>query len=143
MLSVVIHTPTNNVEIDLTNIPILDIGTKQGHTDYIDFLTWNEVTSPIMKGIDMFKRPFIVIKLIIDGRKLMETYFQRFTTISRWHCCGHATKILISTTGGMSEIQANYVKSLVENGEVKLENEHRICLPFDNYNGKIVKIFIE
>ena len=143
-LYVTIHTTTNNIKIDLTNIPVLDIGNRQGSPDYIDFLKWEEVTEPIMKGIDIFNRTFIVVKLIINNNKIMETYFQRYTReTSHWHCCGHATSLLISTTGGMNESQANYIKSLVEKGEVQIEIKHRPENKYKYMIGQIVRIFNE
>ena len=32
----------------------MDIGDRNGHTDYLDFITFNELTVPIMKGYDQF-----------------------------------------------------------------------------------------
>lgn len=40
--------------IKIQNIPILDIGRRIGHTEYIDFLQWDEVEYPIMKGVDIY-----------------------------------------------------------------------------------------
>ena len=47
------------------NCPILDLGNRVGWTQYIDFITWDEVNYPIMKGRDKFNRYFIVIKMIV------------------------------------------------------------------------------
>ena len=57
--------PRSNI-LDFTNnsYPILDVGNRQGMTDYIDFIHESEVTSPVMRGIDRFKRPFIVMKVV-------------------------------------------------------------------------------
>ena len=48
---------------NLEGIPIQDIGRREGSTGYIDFLKWEEVTEPVMKGMDLFGRRFVVIKL--------------------------------------------------------------------------------
>ena len=62
-------TSEKRVEIDTIllsiqnmDIPILDIQNKVGHTDYIDFIGYNQITHPIMKGIDCYNRPFFVIR---------------------------------------------------------------------------------
>ena len=52
--------------------PILDIGLRRGQTGYIDI---KEVTSPIMRGTDNWGRKFIVLKLSIDGKLVLQTFF--------------------------------------------------------------------
>ena len=57
----------NGQSLDLSNfyrdeINNLDLGLRGGTTDYIDFIQYNEVIYPLMKGIDMFGRHFVVIK---------------------------------------------------------------------------------
>ena len=41
----------------------LDIGERMGMTDYIDFLTQDEVPKNVMKGVDYYRRKFITIKI--------------------------------------------------------------------------------
>lgn len=52
-----------------------------GYTDYIDFITLNDMTAPIMKGKDIYNRPFISIRYIdnISNSKSVVTFFQRYT----------------------------------------------------------------
>ena len=50
------------------DIPILNIGGRTGGTDYIDFIKYDEVVEPVMKGTDFYKRPFIVLKFVIGLR---------------------------------------------------------------------------
>jgi len=45
------------------NLPVLDLGNREGFTDYIDFLRSKELTAPIMRGTDKKGRPFIALKL--------------------------------------------------------------------------------
>ena len=86
--------------IQIPDIPVLDIGRRIGHTEYIDFLKWDEVEYPVMKGIDVYKRHFIVVKMIVNGNKIMETYFQRQTNdVNFWMACGHATRGFLDTRG--------------------------------------------
>ena len=67
------------------NIPILNLGRRCGHTEYIDFIRWKEVTSPIMTGYDLFGRKFVVIKFIIEESQIpiMQTFFQRYSCRAR------------------------------------------------------------
>lgn len=138
---ITIETRFKTTTIPLDNIPILDIGSKIGDTGYIDFLKWEDVEYPIMKGIDILKRPFIVIKTIIDNTLFMETYFKRHNKpYSSWHCSGKYTNTLITTYGGMNAQHALYVKSLIEKGEVTILEEHT---DYKIFIGKKIKIYDE
>ena len=64
---------------------ILDIGNRVGLTDYIDFLKESEITHNLMKGVDVYNRKFIVMKVGIMNPKtgklyrLQQVFFQRYT----------------------------------------------------------------
>ena len=109
----------------LENYSVLDIKDRKGETDYIDFIKWEEVNG-IMYGVDSFNRLFIVMKLIIDGNKILQTFFQRYTyNISSWHACGHATRQLILTTGGMNDIQFELIVDILRNKKAVIRECHR------------------
>ena len=61
-------------KIDFRHYPLLNIQCRQGSTDYIDFIKWDEVIYPVMVGIDKFKRKFMVIKFWINNRQIMQTF---------------------------------------------------------------------
>ena len=115
------------------NTPKLEIYNRCGYTDYIDFLKWNEIEAPIMYGIDCYGRSFIVIKFIIieTGKKIMQTFFQRYTRGSSWMGCGHATSLLIDTIGGMSKDQIEFIQNIINGKNVTMEDKHRP----DTYTG--------
>ena len=48
---------------EVDNLPQLDLKGMQGHTDYIDFITPRDMTSPVMTFRDRFNRPGIAILL--------------------------------------------------------------------------------
>lgn len=103
-------------------LPVLDLKEKSGSTGYIDFIESNEMSAPIMRGIDCYGRPFVTFryKLLsqkqydelksdsdlmsdIDGDNAdnkdnvdglyVETFFQRYSSnLKKW------------TTGGDNEI---------------------------------------
>ena len=125
------------------NIPYYDIGNRIGHTDYIDFFTWDEITKPVMKGIDVYKRQFVVIKLKIYEKniKLMQTFFQRHTNGSSWMGCGHATSSFIETSGGMNIQQIELLKQIINNQSVEIKVEHRPS--FSVSIGEIVSLYDE
>jgi hypothetical protein len=118
--------------------PILNIGNKGGHTDYIDFLKWDEVTNPVMIGIDCYKRYFVVVKFFVNNKyKLMQTFFQRYTDGSGWMGCGHATTNLISTSGYMNEHQFQLIRDIINGKTVQLKEEHKPDYQvFYNHNDK-------
>lgn len=53
----------NKYNISIDELPILDLGDRGGHTDYIDFVMPEEMTSPIMKFTDKFRRPGLIFRL--------------------------------------------------------------------------------
>ena len=111
---------------NLEHIPYYDIGSRQGQTDYIDFLMWDEITEPVMKGIDIYKREFIVIKMIINNIKIMETYFRRYSYSDKWVPCGHATTHFLYTEGGsLSQEQIDLLKKVINNERVLIEKKHK------------------
>lgn len=126
---------------NLEGIPILDIGRRVGQTDYIDFLKWDEVTESVMKGIDVYGRHFIVIKVSIGDINLMETYFQRYSDcFSKYQACGHATPNFFDTIGtGLDSDQIDLLKRVINKEEVIIEDIHRPW--FNKYIGKRVKLY--
>ena len=59
------------------DIPILDIQSREGATGYIDFIDINEVTSPLMRGVDVYNRPFFTIcaDIIYEGDMYTDIYY--------------------------------------------------------------------
>jgi len=108
----------------LDDLPLLNIGKKVGITEYIDFLVWDEVTSPIMQGYDIFGRRFIVIKMVINNIKIMQTFFQRYSNGKLWMGCGHATINLIETSGGMDKSQFLLLSKIISEGKAIIEECH-------------------
>ena len=43
------------------DIQVLNIYDRVGCTGYIDFIQINEVSAPLMRGIDQFNRPFFTL----------------------------------------------------------------------------------
>jgi hypothetical protein len=73
----------------VNNLPILNLGNRGGHTDYIDFISVREMKSSVMKFIDKFNRSGFVLYLrckhsdYID-RKVTLAIFQRYTNGGKW-----------------------------------------------------------
>ena len=109
----------------IENLPRLELGYREGNTDYIDFIKWDEVTEPAMWGIDKFRRKFVVMKFIINKNskkqiKIMQTFFQRYTNGTNWMGCGHATQYLFYTIGGMSDEQFDFLDKILEGNEIEI-----------------------
>jgi hypothetical protein len=71
-------------------LPLLDIGNKIGYTDYIDFIRAEDMNHPIMKGIDIFGRKFIAIKVKTrntqtnEFKEIVGTFFQRYSNTNQY-----------------------------------------------------------
>lgn len=108
------------------NIPILDIGRRKGATDYIDFINYQEVNQPVMKGTDIYGRDFIVLKFVIDNICGMQTFFQRYSdSYNLWMGCGPGDEILMNTIGGIKQIQAELIRNIINNGISIITEEHQ------------------
>jgi hypothetical protein len=128
--------------------PILDLDNNIGHSDYIDFITDNDLgTNNIMKGIDIYQRPFIVIRAeygFQDGSsiKTFSTFFKRYNDYDSilWHCCGHGGLNLMLTDGGMNTEQFEFLDELLCLKQINLTKEiiykcNLLVYPnFNNFN---------
>lgn len=126
--------------------PVLDIGRKRGHTDYIDFISEDEVTSPIMIGVDIYRRPFVVMKILAEDSDdktitFMQTFFQRYSDDYNglWVGCGHGGRQLLETSGGMKHDQFVFLNKLV-NGEVLNEVPRPV---YDDNTNKNYRLYCE
>ena len=138
-----IANPKINISEDkLKKIPNLSIENQEGFTDYIDFIKWDDITSPVMKGIDVFNRPFFTMKLcliIIDpGNNLItkyfpQTFFQRYTyDNNKWMSSG--MQGLIFSCGGMNCHQFKMMEDLIDGKTVEIFEHHGINVHENNKN---------
>ena len=108
-----------------------------GLTEYIDFLTPEEVPYNKVKGIDMYRRPFIILKVGIydlKNTKLYKTgqvFFQRYSPSYLPHPCyfygkgHHFEGSFIDTVGGINKHQIKLISDIVDNKLVKFHEDHR------------------
>jgi hypothetical protein len=138
-----LYQKAGELVLELDKFPKLDIGNRMGTTDYIDFLKMEEITHPIMTGLDIFKRYFIVMKLLVDGRIVLQTIFQRYSdNLSDWRGCGHFSPnvLLFSSCSNITVDTFELILSLLKGEEnIIIKKEHN---PEDsNYIAKKVSIF--
>ncbi len=72
---------------DFEEIPVLDIGDREGDTGYIDFIEVAEMEDVVMRGVDKYNRPFIAMKIFQDhhvDEAMVLVLFQRYATGSEW-----------------------------------------------------------
>lgn len=73
-------------------LPVLDLGEEEnlpiGNTGYIDFVTAERMTGPLMRGVDTYGRPFLAVRYNVDvgsgPRLCVETIFRRYRTGGVW-----------------------------------------------------------
>ena len=109
---------------------IYDLKGRMGRTDYIDFLTHDEVPKNVMKGIDCYNRKFITLKIggyDIDTKRFFRTgqvFFERYTG-SPYLADAQFDGSFIWTGGGTTPIQYELINDLVDRKIIKLKEEHR------------------
>lgn len=123
-------------------IPVLDLQSRQGNTDYIDFIDLDEMKEPAYKGIDLFKRYFTCVKFRIEFfnesdnstiiEKRFQTFFQRYTNGDMYIGCGHSGVNLMSTYGGMTSGQIKTIEDVIK-GSVSLDKEQSRVLRIVDY----------
>ena len=121
--------------------PELDTGNRCGGTGYIDFITMEEVTNSIMWGRDIYNRYFLVFKLLIDGKIVLQTLFQRYSDKKYiWKGCGHGSinPLLFYSDINIGIPQINLFLKLMKNERVIITQEHNA---FSDYIGKEVYLF--
>ena len=120
-------------------LPILDVGNRNGSTGYIDYIVKSDITGHMaMKGNDCFGRFFLTFETTAyfeDGssEKYLTTFFQRYNDNKLiWHTAGHDEKLLFTTDGGATLEQVLFLNKLFKNGEVSGDDIVRL-------NGQILE----
>jgi hypothetical protein len=117
------------------NTPIIDLGNRVGSTGYVDFINFKEVNNPIVHGIDVYKRKFIVFKFQVDDdpKIYMQTLFQRYTDNKYdWRPCGHSTRTLIDNCGPLTSIQLTFLYNLFTLGSEIITEKEKADYNFEN-----------
>ena len=63
-------------------LPLLDLKLKSGDTGYIDFISPEDMSHSIMRGTDMYGRPFVSLKIqAVQNEQDVHvgTFFQRYS----------------------------------------------------------------
>jgi len=110
------------------DIPVLIL---KKHNDYIDFLNFEDVPCPIMKGTDMSGRPFLILKVLINNEKILQVFFKRYSFYNDtlWMGCGHLTNCFLNTIGGMTKVQFDLISDIITNKNPILKNYHKCLKP--------------
>ncbi len=109
---------------------VYDLGDRMGTTDYIDFLTQDEVPKNIMSGYDCYQRRFITLKVggyDLDSKKFFRTgqvFFQRYSD-EPYIAGADFEGLFIWITGGARPAQYQLINDLVDKKVVKIKEEHR------------------
>lgn len=75
--------------IKLYKVPIISLGKKRGHTDYIDFIKPSYFkNNKVIRGTDIYNRPFISFMYYVNNNKQITTIFQRYSDCDVWVIAG-------------------------------------------------------
>ena len=123
-----------NTEIDFSffdRVPdIFDLGNRMGSTDYIDFLTQDEVPKNMMKGVDCYGRKFLTMKIGgigLDDKKFFKSaqvFFERYSN-QPYIASADFEGMFIWTTGGTNPDQYKLINDLVDGKLVIIKEEHK------------------
>ena len=116
--------------INSYNCPTIDIGTRNGSTGYLDFIKPEDTNgNDVVKGTDRYGRIFIVVKALFilsnnDRVQSFSTFFQRYDdNLLPFHCCGHYGLNMMTTEGGITLTQLDFLDDLLQSKEIELNKE--------------------
>jgi hypothetical protein len=108
-----------------------NIGDREGWTGYIDFLSYEELTHPLMYGYDKYRRLFLAIKYHVEINNTIEnrciSVFQRYSDDTKLFCNG--TSYITGNLFDMRKMEEQYwdlLKELITTG--KCYGEYPITL---------------
>ena len=118
----------------------------------LDYLfRWSDVEYPVMKGVDILDRPFIILKLIVGKLNIivMQCFFFGYSLGRSMGYIGTYDSYtnnnnnfnLIVTEGGMNIDQFNLIKDLVNGKIIKLKKNHRLIS--EDFIGHYIQIYDE
>tara|TARA_Y100000991_G_C21934568_1_gene332370 strand:+ start:149 stop:727 length:579 start_codon:yes stop_codon:yes gene_type:complete len=116
---------------NMINFPILKWNDKFiGSTDYIDNIMPQDLSSKIMIGIDNYNRAFISLRTNKNGKRNVDTLFQRYTNEKNTWTNGTNGRSQLITEGGHFYIRGKIKhKHIEQNIENLLESKGYIFLP--------------
>ena len=106
--------------------PRIYIGNRKCKDLLLNFLSYEEITEPIMRGQDHWGRKFLVIKYIINYLVYVDIYLQ-FTTLweNRWIVCGQITPTLFPYKSILTDQQMGFIESIMLGQNIKLKSSHK------------------
>lgn len=114
---------------------LFNIENRIGRTGYPDFLTHDEIAKSVMWGNTRSGCVFVVIKFDVDGKMVMNTFYERRP--KEWISCGIDHNLMI-TEGGMNDTQFEFIANVITGRSIVLEDKHS-GLP--EFKGKTIKLF--
>lgn len=110
--------------------PVLDIGKQRN--DYIDFITWDMLRAPVMKGHDVYGRPFLVVLLTWRQCTFINTFFKRYSDANDWVIVSTGYRARFFGTGYMKPDCLDLLMTLLIKGEARLSGtkNYNICVDY-------------
>ena len=114
---------------------------KSFNRDYIDYIKPEQLTSPVMIGFDVKKRPFIVLKVKLADKIFSQVFFQRYIDDAEtWVSAAvNNQPSFITCSGGISLQQGQLIKSLIDGEKVILEKD-KLYRHYSYFEGKEVTL---
>ena len=125
--------------LQVPNFRLLNNKLKQ----IIDYIEWNEIKHPAVKGIDIFRRPFLVLKIHVDKKhKFMIVLFQRYCNEPYfWKICQDKPYFFTLTESNFYDIaRVELIKKILSGKKIVLNNLHGVNRIF---KGKTVELLDE
>lgn len=98
------------------------------NTQYIDYLEWEKIKYPVVWGTDHYGRKYISIKALYGKKKIMQTFFQRYTDDTDCWAFGDCYGIkekpcsLFISDGRLKSDTFKFIEELIKNKIINLKD---------------------
>lgn len=125
---------SNNPEVYIFANPFKDILPKipTFFTENISRLGWDDITWPVMKCEDKYNRCYIIIKILVNKRKIIQIFYQKFINMAdKWgdyqndvNLACLSPKFIHCSNGIMTHDQIKLIKDIISNKDVEITMKH-------------------
>ena len=118
-------------KIGHNRFPRIYIGKRTCDENLLNFLKLDEITEPVMRGIDANKRKFLIVKYLVEQFIFVDIYLQETPLWeNRWIVCGNITPNVFAKNTYLTNNQIAFIENIIMGKILKLNENHGL---YNNY----------
>ena len=121
-----------------TRFPRIYIGNKRCPNNMLNIFKYDEITEPVMRGQDAFKRKFLIVKYLINNKIYVDIYLQKSALWeTEWIVAGNITDTVFPYNSRLTNKQIAFIEQIIYGKVLKLTAD---IMP---YNTKLNNQYIQ